>query len=80
MDKATDDRRCPVCGEAARPKAPAEIRETIEAALIFSRDTIQEHAAEHIVDAGDLIAAETARHNRALAWLRGAAGHRESQP
>lgn len=46
-----------------------ELRETIENALVFSRDSLAEHAAAHITDGESVLAAEIARHNAALAWL-----------
>jgi hypothetical protein len=47
-----------------------EIRTTIEMALVFTRDTLKEHAAEHIVDGEKVLAAEFERIDAALAWLR----------
>jgi hypothetical protein len=46
------------------------MRTTIEMALEFTRNTLREHAAAHIVDGEKVLAAEFDRIEAALAYIR----------
>lgn len=47
-----------------------ELRMTIENSLVFTRDSLKEHAPAHIENGDAVIAAEVRRMNEALEWIK----------